>query len=133
MSWLQAWVCPAPERRVKATPNELAAMCNVPNVQHPFCDGGLLVDADEYGALYGKTNDHIATWTAGGDDWFAVPKCNADEMLSQRFSVCVKKPSKDFVSCEVEKKNGKCPGGSDPDPWVTEHCARTCAGWGRPA
>jgi hypothetical protein len=133
MSWLQTWLCPAPERRAKTTPNELAAMCSVPHVKHPFCDGGLTVDADGYNSLYVKTNDRIATWTAGGDDWFAVPKCKADEALSERFSVCVKKPSKDFVSCEVEKKRGGCPDGSDPNPWVTEHCARTCGVWGRPA
>ena len=40
---------------------------------------------------------------------------------------CVPKPWSDFRSCAEEKRQGACPGGADPNPWVGIHCIRTCA------
>ena len=54
---------------------------------------------------------------------------NADCAPTETFSEkgrCVTKPWPDFSSCLEEKKQGACPGGSDPNSWVSEHCARTC-------
>ena len=40
---------------------------------------------------------------------------------------CVPKPWSDFASCAEEKRQGACPGGRDPNPWVGQHCSVTCA------
>ena len=51
--------------------------------------------------------------------------CEAGEFFSEK-GMCVPKPWSDFTSCEVEKGQGACPDGNDPNPWVGEHCATTC-------
>ena len=54
--------------------------------------------------------------------------CSDEEFLSEKTSSCVKKPWYDFESCEVEKNQGACANGADPNPWVAEHCMKTCDG-----
>lgn len=51
--------------------------------------------------------------------------CESHQFLSEK-GFCVKKPWDDFESCEIEKKQGACPQGNDPNPFVGEHCAVTC-------
>lgn len=51
--------------------------------------------------------------------------CEEHECLSEK-GFCVSKPWSDFNSCEMEKAQGACPGSHDPNPWVGEHCAKTC-------
>ena len=52
--------------------------------------------------------------------------CAQHETLSET-GICVHKPWSDFSSCEEEKRQGACPNGNDPNPWVGEHCAITCS------
>ena len=52
--------------------------------------------------------------------------CAATETYSET-GRCVDKPWSDFRSCAEEKRQGACPNGNDPNPWVGEHCLRTCA------
>ena len=51
--------------------------------------------------------------------------CESHQFLSEK-GFCVTKPWSDFESCEVEKNQGACPNGNDPNPFVGEHCALTC-------
>ena len=51
--------------------------------------------------------------------------CDDSEFLSEK-GFCVKKPWSDFENCQIEKNQGACLHGSDPNPWVAEHCAKTC-------
>lgn len=51
--------------------------------------------------------------------------CTDSEFYSEK-GFCVQKPWSDIVSCEIEKQQGACPTGTDPNSWVTEHCAITC-------
>ena len=51
--------------------------------------------------------------------------CTSDQFLSEQ-GMCVTKPWSDFTSCVIEKNQGACPDGNDPNPWVGEHCAVTC-------
>lgn len=51
--------------------------------------------------------------------------CASDEFASET-GVCVKKPWSDFKSCDEEKRQGACPNGNDPNPFVGEHCKVTC-------
>lgn len=53
--------------------------------------------------------------------------CPPSRPFFSETQVCVPKPWSDFAGCAVEKAQGACPGGSDPNPWVGEHCAITCA------
>jgi hypothetical protein len=55
-----------------------------------------------------------------------LASCGPTEFLSVT-GVCVEKPWSDFESCEMEKNQGACPDGYDPNPWVGEHCVLTCA------
>ena len=55
----------------------------------------------------------------------AESTCEETETFSEK-GFCVTKPWSDFVSCEIEKNQGACPEGADPNNWVAEHCARTC-------
>lgn len=52
--------------------------------------------------------------------------CDANEFFSE-LGMCVPKPWSDFRSCAEEKRQGACPGGRDPNPWVGEHCTITCS------
>ena len=53
--------------------------------------------------------------------------CPSTKFLSESTRTCVDKPWSDFHSCEIEKGQGACPGGHDPNPWVGIHCAVSCA------
>lgn len=53
--------------------------------------------------------------------------CGSSEFLSESTHACVPKPWSDFVSCAVEKTQGACPNGRDPNRWVAVHCSATCA------
>lgn len=52
--------------------------------------------------------------------------CLSDEFMSESLDKCVKKPWADFESCDIEKAQGACANGNDPNPWVVQHCAKTC-------
>ena len=52
--------------------------------------------------------------------------CKSTEFFSEK-GLCVTKPWSDFISCEVEKNQGACPQGADPNPFIGEHCSVTCA------
>lgn len=54
-----------------------------------------------------------------------APSCRRNEFLSEK-GMCVPKPWSDFQSCEIEKNQGACSDGTDPNRWVSEHCAETC-------
>lgn len=56
----------------------------------------------------------------------ARESCIPTQTKSEKDGLCVDKPWSDFVSCEIEKHQGACPGGNDPNPWVGEHCFTTC-------
>ncbi len=52
--------------------------------------------------------------------------CAEDQVRDEASGECIPKPWSDFHSCEEEQRQGACPGGSDPNPWVGEHCSVTC-------
>lgn len=52
--------------------------------------------------------------------------CADGEFLSE-LGMCVPKPWSDFTSCAEEKLQGACKSGTDPNPWVGQHCQVTCA------
>ena len=56
--------------------------------------------------------------------------CHPDEVYSE-VGRCVKKPWSYFLSCAEEVRQGACSHGDNPNPWVAEHCAITCARSGR--
>lgn len=57
---------------------------------------------------------------------FVRQDCPNDGIMSET-KKCVAKPWSDFLNCEEEKRQGACPGGFDPKPWVGQHCAITCS------
>jgi len=55
----------------------------------------------------------------------AGSSCAPTEFFSE-LGMCVEKPWSDFAGCGVEKEQGACPDGHDPNPFVGLHCATTC-------
>ena len=51
--------------------------------------------------------------------------CEGTQVLSET-GTCVEKPWDDFVSCYLEKQQGACSNGRNPNVWVIEHCSTTC-------
>lgn len=66
-----------------------------------------------------------STTTPGVRDFVA---CADDETMSEYMGSCVKKPWNDYVSCQIEKEQGACEDGRDPNQWVIRHCKHTCTG-----
>jgi len=60
-----------------------------------------------------------------GGSLFTMPMCMQHEVFSET-GKCVPRPWSDFKSCQEEKKQGACPNGYDPNPWVEAHCPLTC-------
>ena len=52
--------------------------------------------------------------------------CSGTEVHSET-GKCVPRPWSDYSDCATEKRQGACPNGYDPNPWVAENCAVTCA------
>lgn len=52
--------------------------------------------------------------------------CGPNEIYSE-LGRCVPKPWSDFMNCAEEVRQGACPLGNNPNPWVGEHCTITCA------
>ena len=52
--------------------------------------------------------------------------CKSNEIFSE-LGHCVEKPWYNFSSCAEEARQGACADGADPNPWVAQHCAITCA------
>lgn len=73
----------------------------------------------------GECANKITPGPCGGSRHI-VPGCGADQVFSET-GKCVAKPWTDFSSCVEEKRQGACPDGYDPNPWVGVHCALTCA------
>jgi hypothetical protein len=72
---------------------------------------------------YGECANKVTQGVCGSISTKTV--CGASEFLNED-NVCVPKPWDDFESCEIEKNQGACPGGNDPNTWVAVNCAKTC-------
>lgn len=92
----------------------------------PVCANGTTYNnlcLAEAAGYYGDCAYHVKAGECGSISGRAT--CPSGEFMSEK-GMCVRKPWSDFESCEIEKNQGACPGGRDPNPWVSEHCAVTC-------
>lgn len=98
----------------------------------PVCGNGTTFSNRCMAETVGFYNDCAKFLTAGecGDAMTARLRCDDGDFPSEK-GMCVRKPWSDFSTCEEEKRQGACPGGADPNPWVGEHCQITCGNFQR--
>ncbi len=82
----------------------------------------------EAAGFYGKCGTEVIAGPCSKATAYPnVVSCSSEMFLSEKTGRCVTKPWSDFLSCDEEKRQGACANGADPNPWVAEHCSRTCS------
>lgn len=116
--------------------NTLMLLACTPNLQlictreySPVCAEGkdyanaCLARAAGYG---GECSNKVQSGTCSSLTRTPPLSCSSSQVFSE-LGYCVLRPWSDFVSCSTEKDQGACRDGRDPNDWVIENCALTCA------
>lgn len=94
----------------------------------PVCGNGTTYSnmcRAEAAGFYNNCAQFVTQGACDSPDTVDRVTCESHQTFSEK-GFCVNKPWSDFENCEIEKNQGACPGGNDPNPWVGEHCAKTC-------
>lgn len=98
----------------------------------PVCVNGAQYDNEcraRAAGYHGECGREISAGPCRSRDVPVLPaglQCRPDEIFSEQ-GRCVPKPWTDYEDCAEEARQGACPSGNNPNPWVGEHCAITCA------